>query len=94
MRDPHDVFLRPILTEKTMWLRDAANQFAFEVPVDVNKIEIRQAAAALWPKVKIIKVRTLRRPGKMRRVRVAIGRTKMTKRAILTVAAGQVIELT
>lgn len=94
MRDPHDILLRPILTEKSIWLRDSANQFAFEVPLDANKIEIRQAIHALWPKVKVLRVNTVRRQGKQRRVRGRIpGLTKRTKRAIVTLAEGQTIDL-
>ncbi|NUP89175.1 MAG: 50S ribosomal protein L23 [Candidatus Sumerlaeia bacterium] len=94
MRDAHKVILRPIMTERSMWLRDAENQYTFEVALDANKIEIRQALAALFPKVKVLSVNTVRRKGKMRRVRTAIGRTKETKRAIVTVAEGQTIDLT
>ena len=93
MRDPHQIILRPILTERSMWLRDVANQYTFEVPVSVNKIEIRQAITQLWPKVKITKINTIRRKGKTRRVRMALGRTKDTKRAIVTLREGDSITL-
>jgi large subunit ribosomal protein L23 len=93
-RLPQDVLLRPLLTEKTMWLRDSVNQYAFEVPLDANKIEIRQAIRALFPKVKVLSVNTMRRGGKKRRVRgTKTGLTKRTKRAIVTLAPGQTIEL-
>jgi large subunit ribosomal protein L23 len=93
MRDPHQIVLRPILTERSLWLRDAANQYTFEVARDANKIEIRQALATLFPKVKVLRVNTAVRKGKMRRVRLAQGRKKDTKRAIVTLAKGQTIDL-
>ena len=94
MRDPHSVLIRPIYTEKSMWMQESANQYAFEVPLDANKIEIRQAIAQMFPKVKVIKINTIRRGGKRRRVRgLQAGLTKRTKRAIVTVAPGQSIDL-
>jgi large subunit ribosomal protein L23 len=94
MRDPHAIILRPILTEKSLWLQESADQYSFEVPADANKIEIRQALAQMFPRVKVLRINTMRRRGKLRRVRMAMGRTKQTKRAIVTVAKGQTIELT
>jgi large subunit ribosomal protein L23 len=94
MRNPHEIILRPVLTEKSLWLQEASNQYSFEVLADANKIEIRQALAQMFPRVKVLRVNTMRRKGKLRRVRMATGRTKETKRAVVTVAKGQTIELT
>jgi large subunit ribosomal protein L23 len=64
------------------------------VPLEANKIEIRRAVKELFPKVKILKINTIRRRGKKRRVRgVHVGLTKRTKRAIITLAPGDTIEL-
>ncbi len=94
MRDPHLVLIRPIYTEKSMWLQESVNQYTFEVPLDTNKVEIRQALAVLFPKAKVLRVNTLRRRGKMRRVRGSqMGPTKRTKRAIVTLAPGDTIDL-
>ena len=94
MRDPHSVIIRPVLTEKSLWLQESSNQWTFEVPLDTNKIEIRQALAQMFPKVHVLRVNTLRRRGKRRRVRQALGMTREIKRAIVTVAPGETLDLT
>jgi large subunit ribosomal protein L23 len=93
MRNPHSIILRPVLTEKAMWLQESQNQFTFEVPTGVNKIEIKQALHQLYPDLKVLRVNTMMRRGKQRRMRLALGRRADTKRAIVTVAAGQSIDL-
>lgn len=94
MKDPHAILLRPLLTEKSMWLTESANQYCFEVPLEANKIEIRQAIHELFPKVKVLRITTARRKGKKRRVRgQSIGFTKRTKRAIVSLRPGDSIDL-
>lgn len=84
------VLIAPMITEKGTRLREAHNQYVFEVGPETTKIEIRQAVEKQF-KVKVTAVRMLRRPGKMRRVRVHYGMTADKKKAIVTVAAGQTI---
>lgn len=94
MRDPHEVIIRPVYTERSMWLQESVNQYTFEVPLDANKVEIQQAISELFPKVKVLRVNTIRRRGKRRRVRgLQMGLTKRTKRAIVTLAPGDAIDL-
>jgi large subunit ribosomal protein L23 len=91
--DHRDVILRPVVSEKSMSLLDA-NAYTFVVASDANKIEIRDAVEAIFD-VKVAKVNTLNRNGKRRRNRrsFTFGKRPDTKRAIVTLAAGDRIEL-
>ncbi|HNW93892.1 MAG TPA: 50S ribosomal protein L23 [bacterium] len=82
------VLIAPLITEKGTGLREQHNQYVFEVGPDATKIEIRQAVEKQF-KVKVTAVRILRRPGKLRRVRVQYGMTAAKKKAIVTLADGQ-----
>ena len=84
-RDPHDVILRPVLTEKG-FEGIADKRYIFEVPVDATKTEIKQAVEAVFADdgVKVAKVNTLRTIGKMKRQGRTQGRTPETKKAYVT----------
>jgi large subunit ribosomal protein L23 len=91
--DHRDVILRPVVSEKSMALLDE-NAYTFVVAPEANKIEIREAVEAIF-NVKVAKVNTLNRNGKRRRNRrsFTFGKRPDTKRAIVTLAAGERIEL-
>jgi large subunit ribosomal protein L23 len=89
MRSPTEVIYRPCVSEKGTRLASAHNQYLFEVAPDATKLEIRQAISSLFGK-KVLRVNTFRRSGKTRRGEP--GRKNHTKRAIVTLAAGQKIE--
>ena len=92
MRSPTEVIYRPCVSEKGTRLASAHNQYVFEVAPDASKLEIRQAISSLFGK-KVLRVNTFRRSGKTRRSRRGEpGRKNHTKRAIVTLAAGQKIE--
>ena len=92
MRSPTEVIYRPCVSEKGSRLASAHNQYLFEVAPDATKLEIRQAVSALFGK-KVLRVNTFRRGGKIRRSRRGeMGRKNHTKRAIVTLVAGQKIE--
>ena len=93
MRDPRDVILKPVVSEKSYGLLDAA-AYTFVVHPDANKIEIRQAVESIFG-VEVIKVNTLNRKGKRKRMRRAAGFGKRpdTKRAVVTLAGDDRIEL-
>jgi large subunit ribosomal protein L23 len=92
MRSPTEVIYRPCVSEKGTRLASAHNQYLFEVAPDASKLEIRQAISSLFGK-KVLRVNTFRRSGKTRRARRGEpGRKNHTKRAIVTLAAGQKIE--
>ena len=93
MRDPRDVILRPVVSEKSYVLLDSG-AYTFVVHPDANKIEIRQAVEAIF-NVKVLKVNTLNRNGKRKRNRrsFTFGKRADTKRAIVTLAPGQSIPI-
>ena len=80
--EPHQVLLRPFVTEKGVHRATRHNQYAFEVHRDATKLDVREAVEALF-NVKVEKVRTQNRKGKLRRYRFRYGRTSDWKRAIV-----------
>ena len=93
MRDPRDVILRPVVSEKSYGLLDSG-AYTFVVHPDANKIEIRQAIEQIF-NVSVVKVNTLNRKGKRKRHRrqPKWGKRPDTKRAIVTLAEGDRIPL-
>lgn len=91
MRTSHEVLLRPIITEKNTLLNDQG-KYIFEVQREANKIEIKRAVQEIF-KVTVTTVNTITVPGKERRFGRNIGRTKTWKKAVVTLAPGQQIEL-
>lgn len=80
---PHQIVLRPLVTEKGMHRSTRQNQYAFEVNPLATKLDIRAAVEHLFD-VKVSKVRTQTRKGKTRRHRSTLGVTKTWKRALVT----------
>lgn len=81
--EPHQVILRPLVTEKGMHRSVRNNQYAFEVNPLATKHDVRRAVEELFD-VKVLKVNTQTRKGKPRRYRFRYGRTKNWKKAIIT----------
>ena len=82
-----------LVTEKGTRLKESANQYVFEVDPKANKLEIRRAVEQQF-NVKVADVNTMARPGKAKRLRtMSYGRTPEWKRAVVTLQAGQTIEL-
>ena len=80
---PHQVVLRPLVTEKGMHRSTRLNQYAFEVSPLADKDLIKQSVETLF-NVTVLQVRTQNRKGKSRRHRFRSGRTKDWKKAIVT----------
>ncbi|MBB1483750.1 50S ribosomal protein L23 [Tessaracoccus sp. MC1865] len=91
IRDHRDVILRPVVSEKSYNLLDDG-KYTFVVSPDANKTEIKIAIEAIFG-VKVVSVNTLNRQGKRRRTRYGTGKLADTKRAIVTVAEGQSIDI-
>jgi large subunit ribosomal protein L23 len=91
--DPRDIVLRPVVSEKSYALLDK-NVYTFVVRSDATKIQIRDAVEEIFS-VRVTKVNTLNRKGKRKRNRrtFTFGTRADTKRAIVTLAAGDRIEL-
>jgi large subunit ribosomal protein L23 len=92
-RDPRDVILRPVVSEKSYAAYDE-NVYTFVVAPDATKIEIRQAIESIF-NVKVTNVNTLNRNGKRKRNRRTGGWGMRTgqKRAIVSLAPGETIEI-
>ena len=92
-RDPRDVIIRPVVSEKSYTLYDG-NVYTFVVAPDANKIEIRQAIESIFD-VRVLNVNTLNRNGKRKRNRKTgtFGKRPGSKRAIVTLAEGDRIEI-
>ena len=93
MKDPRDVIIEPVVSEKSYALLDQ-NVYTFKVHKDASKPEIGDAIRAIF-NVKVIKVNTLNRKGKRKRNRRngTFGSRPDTKRAMVTLAAGDKIDL-
>jgi len=84
--EPHQVVLRPMVTEKGVHRSSRQNQYTFEVNPLADKSDIRKAIEALFD-VRVVKVRTQNRIGKRRRYRFKFGRTNAWKKALVTLDA-------
>lgn len=90
MKDPYDVIVGPLITEKMAMVAEKANVIAFKVDRGANKIDIRRAVEQIW-KVKVEGVRTQNRQGKQKRLGRFVGRRPAWKKAYVTLAEGQSI---
>jgi large subunit ribosomal protein L23 len=93
VKDVRDVILKPVVSEKSYALLDS-NVYTFVVHPTANKVEIRKAVESVFG-VRVDKVNTLNRKGKRKRNRRtgAYGQRGDTKRALVTLAAGDKIDL-
>ena len=88
----YDTVLAPVITEKATLLSEQ-NKVVFRVAADATKDEIAAAVEALF-KVNVTKVNTLNVKGKTKRFRGIVGRRSDVKKAIVTLAEGQSIDIT
>lgn len=91
MKDFTDIIIAPVITEKSA-IQAEANIYTFKVNADANKIEIKKAIEEAFG-VKVVKVNTLNTKSKAKRVGRYPGRTKTYKKAFVTLADGDKIEL-
>jgi large subunit ribosomal protein L23 len=92
VRDPRDVLLAPVISEKSYGLLDE-NQYTFIVLPEANKTQIKIAVEQVF-NVKVLGVNTINRQGKRKRSKGArMGKRKDTKRAIVSLAPGDRIEI-
>ncbi len=89
----YDVLRRPVVSEKTAIMTDEKNQYVFEVAAEANKIQIKEAVQVIF-EVEVVKVNTMIVPAKRgRRGRNWYLRSRQWKKAVVTLAADQKIEL-
>lgn len=91
MKDYTDIIIAPVITEKSA-AQAEKNVYTFKVNADANKIEIKKAIEAAFG-VKVVNVNTLNTKAKDKRVGRYTGKTKTYKKAFITLADGETIEL-
>ena len=89
--DPRDVLLAPVISEKSYGLLDE-NKYTFDVHPLANKTQIKIAVEKVF-NVKVTSVNTINRAGKRKRTRFGVGKRNDTKRAVVSLAAGDRIDL-
>jgi large subunit ribosomal protein L23 len=91
VKTARDVIIRPVVSEKS-YAGLELNTYTFLVDKRANKTEIKEAIQTIW-NVRVISVRTLNRAGKVKRRRFTKGKRADEKRAIVTLAEGDAIEI-
>ena len=86
------ILVKPLITERSMALRDDYNKYAFQVHVKATKPEIRKAVEELFD-VKVVSVSTMNFIGKNKRLGRFFGRRPSWKKAIVAIAEGQTIDI-
>jgi len=87
-KDPRQIIIRPLVTEKNTRLKNREKVVCFEVVREANKIEIKAAVEELF-KTKVVEVRTEKKTGKIKRVGRNMGKTKDWKKAYVKLAEGE-----
>ena len=91
MKPLHQIIKRPLITEKTSQLKEDNRVVAFEVAMDANKVEIKQAVEKAFD-VKVTNVNTNVMAGKVKRVGLNFGKRSNRKKAFVTLAEGSDID--
>lgn len=91
MKTARDIIIKPIITEKSMD-NSALNKYTFQVAKTANKVEIRNAIKEIFGAT-VTKVNTISMRGKMKRQGRYEGKRPDWKKAIVTIAAGQKLEI-
>ena len=92
MKDPRDIIFAPVVSEKSYDLVGDFNTYTFVVDRRANKTEIKQAVQKIFD-VRVLSVNTANRKGKSKRTRYVVGRRSDTKRAFVTLATGDRIDV-
>jgi large subunit ribosomal protein L23 len=91
-RNPYDILIKPLITEKSTALREQGNKVCFFVSPDSNRIEVKKAVEEAL-KVKVEKVNIISVHGKIKRFGRFEGKKPERKKAIVTLKEGEKIEL-
>jgi large subunit ribosomal protein L23 len=91
VKTARDVVFRPVVSEKS-YAGLERNTYTFLVDKRANKTEIKEAIQVIW-NVRVLSVRTLNRKGKVKRRRFTVGKRADEKRAVVTLAEGDRIEI-
>jgi large subunit ribosomal protein L23 len=91
-KNPRDIVFEPVVSEKSYDLIQDFNTYTFVVDKRANKTEIKQAIAEIFD-VRVTRVNTINRRGKMKRTGWKMGKRPDTKRALVTLAVGSSIDI-
>lgn len=91
-KNPRDIILEPVVSEKSYDLIQDFNTYTFLVDKRANKTEIKQAIAEIFD-VRVTRVNTINRRGKVKRTGWKMGKRPDTKRALITLAVGSSIDI-
>lgn len=92
MKNARSIILKPLVTEKGSRLREKGNKYLFRVANDANRLEIKRAVEEIFT-VKVKSVKTMVAHGKVKRMGRTSGQRPDWKKAIVTLQAGQTIDL-
>jgi large subunit ribosomal protein L23 len=92
MKDPRDVILKPVVSEKSYDLIQDDNTYTFIVDKRTNKTQIKQAVEAIFD-VRVVNVNTMNRKGKQKRTGWVVGQRSNVKRAMVKLAIGDSIDI-
>lgn len=92
MKDPRDIIREPVVSEKSYDQVEDFNTYTFIVDPRTNKTEIKQAVQTIFG-VKVVRVNTINRQGKRKRTGWKRGKRSDTKRAMVTLAPGDEIDI-
>lgn len=92
MKNPRDIIFEPVVSEKSYDQVSDNNTYTFVVDRRSNKTEIKQAIEGIF-NVKVSSVNTMNRQGKRKRTGWTVGKRKDTKRALVTLAPGETIDV-
>ncbi len=88
---PHDIVIRPLITEKTSIQKEVNNQITFEVDRKANRVEIKKAIENIF-NVNVVGVRTMQVKGKAKQRGRIVGKRRNWKKAIVTLMPGERID--
>ncbi len=88
---PHDIVIRPLITEKTSIQKEVNNQITFEVDRRANRVEIKKAIENIF-NVNVVGVRTMQVKGKSKQRGRIVGKRRDWKKAIVTLMPGERID--
>ncbi|OFW53822.1 MAG: 50S ribosomal protein L23 [Actinobacteria bacterium RBG_16_70_17] len=92
MKDPRDIILAPVVSEKSYDLIDSTHTYTFEVDRRASKTEVKRAVESIF-KVNVVAVNTMNRKGKRKRTGWTFGKRSDVKRALVTLAESDSIDI-
>ena len=92
MKNPRDIILNPVVSEKSYDLIEDRNTYTFEIDPRANKTEVKQAIESIFG-VTVSRVNTQNRKGKLKRTGYVVGKRPDRKRALVTLADGDEIDI-